>query len=196
MVLEVDSDYDDNTLINQAYVSASENDAFTGNNIASATTSVTTNASFNLNKIYLIDPVMAGQTIPYQIRISNDGPSDATDVILTDNLPANTTFAGASDFCLQNNGTITCHIGDLSAGVSLAAFVQLFVPDDVISGTLISNSALVSASNATDASATATTTIYQSPLNPTDVMISVSGTPDTVRAGELVTYTLLVSNNG
>lgn len=195
-MLQVDSDYSASTLINQAYVAGDSRDPDTSNNIASATTNISTQTSLSISKIDLIDPVLAGETIPYQIRVTNDGPSDATNVLISDNIPVNTTFAGASDICSEAGGVITCNVGDLTAGEDYSVFIELRVDDSLADGSTITNSAIVSADNAATDSDDAQTTVNQPALNPTDLEISKSDTPSTVVAGESVTYTIVITNNG
>ena len=39
------------------------------------------------------DPVVAGGLLTYTINVTNNGPADATEVVVTDTLPAGTTFS-------------------------------------------------------------------------------------------------------
>ncbi|HYP52204.1 MAG TPA: hypothetical protein VEQ42_01620, partial [Pyrinomonadaceae bacterium] len=67
------------------------------------------------------DPVISGQQVTYFASVRNLGPSDAEDVVLTDVLPAGTTFVSCSPnyiaaTCSASNGTVT---GRLNASTSL-----------------------------------------------------------------------------
>lgn len=57
-----------------------------------------------------------GQNITYTITYTNAGDGDATDVVITDPIPANTGFVSCSDSCTTPNGTATWTIGDVPAG--------------------------------------------------------------------------------
>ncbi len=147
VVLTVNADFAGTTLANAAQVSADQQDPNTSNNIAGATTPVTTAADLVIAKAALADPVLAGEIILYQIRITNTGPSAAQAVVVTDAVPAHTTFVGASDFCTQAGGVVTCAFGTLAAGATAAAFVQVRVAADVADPTLLTNVARVSSSD-------------------------------------------------
>ena len=67
------------------------------------------------------DPVISGQTVTYHVAVRNLGPDDAEDVVMTDTLPAGTTFVSCSPnyifaTCSASNGTVT---GRLSPNTSL-----------------------------------------------------------------------------
>jgi uncharacterized repeat protein (TIGR01451 family) len=71
------------------------------------------------------DPVAVGQELTYTLTVTNNGPGDATGVMLTDSLPANVTFQSASSGCMHATGTVTCSLGDLANGA--AATVEISV---------------------------------------------------------------------
>jgi len=144
VVLQVNADFSGSQLVNSAHVSADQRDPNTGDNVASETTAVTTSADLEIAKADFTDPVIAGEVLMYQIRITNTGPSDAAGVIITDSVPVSTTFVGASDFCAETNGTITCTLGTVAAGDTRSAFVQVRVDSGVVSPTTITNTAWVS----------------------------------------------------
>ena len=149
----------------------------------------------------MTDPVIAGEVLMYQIRITNTGPSDAVGVIITDSVPVSTTFVGASDFCAETGDVVTCTLGTVAAGATRSAFVQVRVSDAITHGAIITNTAYVSSAttldpDTSDNTDTITTTAQQSALNPTDLEITKSDSPDPVIAGQTLTYTLIVTNNG
>lgn len=71
--------------------------------------------------------------------------------------------------------------------------------DAILELTTLTNSAAVRSStpdpNSANNSDSVTTTAQQSPLNPTDLRIAKESNPNPVVAGELLTYTLLVTNS-
>jgi uncharacterized repeat protein (TIGR01451 family) len=96
-----------------------------------------------------MDPVLAGAPLTYTVTVTNNGPHDATGVVVTDDLPAGVAFASAiwpSGTCSEVGGTVTCNIGALANGASIAVSVAVNAPADA--GTAV-NDASVSA-NETD----------------------------------------------
>jgi uncharacterized protein (TIGR03437 family) len=74
------------------------------------------------------NPVMVGNSLTYTLSVTNRGPSAATNVTLTDTLPAGVTFVSATPSagsCAQGGGTVTCQLGALAANA--AASVALVV---------------------------------------------------------------------
>ncbi len=200
VVLRVNADYLGNQVVNTASVSADQFDPQPGNNIASETTGVTQLADLALVKADLADPVTAGELILYQLWITNTGPSLAQNVVVTDAIPAGTVYAGASPVCSQSGGVVTCSLGDLAAGATASVWVQVRADAALPDPTTVVNTARVSSatpeSNLGDNQDTETTTVHQSALNPTDLGIVKSDSPDPVTAGDLLTYTLSVTNYG
>ncbi|MGA9510422.1 MAG: C25 family cysteine peptidase, partial [Candidatus Sulfotelmatobacter sp.] len=62
--------------------------------------------------------VPEGDTLTYTIGITNNGPSSATNVIVTDPLPSDLTFMSVtpSSECSNADGTVTCLLGTIANG--------------------------------------------------------------------------------
>ena len=73
---------------NSVTVCATTADPVPGNNSASDTTTVVRSADLADLKTVNPNPVIAGNLITYTILVTNQGPSDADGVVLTDSLPA------------------------------------------------------------------------------------------------------------
>ncbi|MFN7930687.1 MAG: SBBP repeat-containing protein [Blastocatellia bacterium] len=74
------------------------------------------------------NPVMANNNQSYTITATNGGPSSATGVKVTDVLPASLTFVSATasqGSCANNNGTVTCALGNLDAQKSATITVTV-----------------------------------------------------------------------
>src|SRR5207249_4680277 len=143
----------------------------------------------------------AGTNLTYTVTVTNNGPSDAQSVSLTDTLPAGETFASQSQtagptFTLNRTGNaITDTISTLAAGASATFTFVATVNANVPNNTMLSNTATVSSStsdpNAANNSATATTTVSTS----ADLAVIKAG-PTSAAAGTNLTYTITVTNNG
>ncbi|MBV9497210.1 MAG: ExeM/NucH family extracellular endonuclease, partial [Acidobacteria bacterium] len=191
-------------LSNTATISSSTTDATPGNNSATATTTVGASADLSITKTDAPDPVAAGSNITYTLTLTNGGPSNAGSVTLSDSVPANTTFVALSSpggwSCttpaVGATGAISCTIASFSPGSSTFTLV-VAVNAATANGTVISNTATVSASTTdptpANNSATATTTVVGQSA---DLSVTKTDSPDPVTAGNNITYTITVSNAG
>lgn len=74
-------------------------------------------ANLKITKSDSPDPVRVGQQLTYTIGVENLGPSPATGVTVTDNLPKEVDLvsaSGPSGACAANGGKVTCTIGTLN----------------------------------------------------------------------------------
>ena len=179
-------------LTNSASVTSDVTDPIAGNNTATVTNVAELAADLELSKSVSPDPVLLGNNLTYTLTVTNGGPSDATDVVLNDTLPAGVNFVSASDSCSEDNGTVICDIGSLLAGDS-ATVVFVVTPE---SAGDLTNSASVTGSvtDPDDANNIATVT---SSVNPSaDLSVTKADSPDPVLVGNQLTYTVTITNNG
>lgn len=68
------------------------------------------------------DPVSVGGELTYAITVTNNGPNQATNVVVTDDLPAGVTFerANASQGSCTGTGPVTCNLGTIPSGSAAA----------------------------------------------------------------------------
>lgn len=154
-----------------------------------------------ISKTDVTDPVNAGEQITYQISVTNDGPDDATGVVVRDTLPAGVTFAsgdvdGAANLVTTDavTGDILGTIGNLANGATATITIVVDVATNAVSP--LTNNASVSVDPNTDPDLTNNTTDEDTTiLRQVDVAIikNVQGTPI---AGNDLTYELIVTNNG
>ncbi|HMV84203.1 MAG TPA: putative Ig domain-containing protein [Blastocatellia bacterium] len=130
---------------------ASGADPNSGNNTGSDTTPVNAQPDLSLLKSDNVTTVVLGNTSVYQLVYSNVGNQGATGVVLTETVPANTTFnPGASTAgwgCTPNNNagsTCTLAIGSLASGATSSVNFAVTVANTVPQGvTQISNTASI-----------------------------------------------------
>jgi uncharacterized repeat protein (TIGR01451 family) len=76
------------TISNTASVGSTTTDPLPGNNTATQETTIETKANLGITKEDSTDPILSGHVLTYTITVENSGPSDALNVMLTDDLPS------------------------------------------------------------------------------------------------------------
>lgn len=74
----------------------------------------------SITKTDSADPARAGRNLTYTLSVTNNGPTAATGVTVTDNLPSGLSArsASASQGSCSGTTTVTCAIGNLAVGAS------------------------------------------------------------------------------
>jgi uncharacterized repeat protein (TIGR01451 family) len=182
-----------------ANVSALEDDPLLTNNTMSSTTNVVPAiADLRVTKTSSPSSVMRLQEVTYLIQVVNNGPSTATDIVVTDTLPAGSTFISASAACVTPpvNGVLTCNIASLTPNLGQNTVnLSVVVRSPNNTNTMV-NRADVSANegdpNTSNNTAFASTQIIE-------VDLAVEKQPRNnpqVNVGVPFDFTILVTNNG
>jgi uncharacterized repeat protein (TIGR01451 family) len=103
----------------QIVFSATGNDG--GQALCPVTITVRADADLALTKVAAPEPVKVSSNLTYSISVTNNGPAQATDVLVTDTLPEGVAFVSASSSqgaCMETSGVVTCTLGTLSSGAS------------------------------------------------------------------------------
>jgi uncharacterized repeat protein (TIGR01451 family) len=153
-------------------------------------------ADLSITKTDNVDPVAAGDNITYTVTVSNAGPNEAAFVRVNDTLPAGVTLVSTSG-CLEDPAAIPqCTLGDIAAGASASYTVTVTVAADTAAGTVLTNAATaITSTNELDPSNNSTTedTLVQAI---SDLAVSKVDNIDPVTAGQALSYTITVVNNG
>ena len=131
-------------ILNSASVGADEDDPDTGDNQDDETTEVTPQADLSLVKVGTPNPVMVGEVLTYTLTVTNNGPSDATGVMLTDNLPASVTFVSVDSSqgsCSEAALVVNCDLGTILTGEDATVTIEV-VPNEI--GTLNNQASVIS----------------------------------------------------
>lgn len=141
------------------------------------------------------DPVELGGALTYTVSVTNNGPSTATGVFVTNTLPANIIFGSAESTqgsCVNNSGTVVCSLGSLTAGTR--ATITILVSPTAL-GT-ITATALVRANQVDPFSANNTASASTSVSPSSDLTVSLVDAPDPVVVGSNLVYVITVTNLG
>src|SRR5206468_3700738 len=158
------------------------------------TTTVTSAPVLTVSATDAPDPVSAGGTITYTLNYANTGNSGATGVVVSDTVPANTTFVSATGGGVLSAGIVTWSIGSLAAGGSGSVQLVVRVASPLANGTVITDGtySIDSVETAPVSGTAITTTVTSAPV----LAVSATDAPDPVVAGGTITYTLNYSNTG
>jgi uncharacterized repeat protein (TIGR01451 family) len=188
-------------ITNQAIVFGPAIDGVKENNVATEITSLAWSTDLAITKTDAPDPVLIGNTLTYTLTVTNNGPSNATGITVSDALPAGVVYQGVE---LQtgtyeyNEGTVTWQIESLAYGASASMLVRVTAPE--IAGEL-TNTATVTG-NETDPvlsnnAASATTLILADGLYPDISVTPLSVDFSTVYTGSSsAAHKVTVSNDG
>ena len=139
----------------------------------------------------------AGAEVTYTLLFINSGPFEATNVVLTDTLPAGSTLVAASGGVTPVNGVLTFHLGNKPPSSGGEDIVQLIVR--LTTAGTVTNSARIR-SDTTDPNpadnAASLTTVVRPVVTPTADLSVTGGVPGSATAGEAITYTLKVADAG
>ena len=202
MAVQVDSPLISGTILTNRYGVTGSNSTF--NRIvspATVTTTVVSSPSFTINKVDNPHNVQAGAPLTYTITYINNGNSDATSTIITDTLDNSVSFsatsgspAGVHDGS-PAGGVITWTIGTVPGlgGGSGTLTVTVVVTSPLPNDTIITNTVRITSAERVASSDVVTSVVNSTP----DLKIIKSASPTpTVQSGELLTYTLTISNEG
>ena len=197
ITINVSAPGSDGAITETSSISADTADPTSGNNTASQGTVVNAPSDLALELSASPSPVPAFSTLTYTIGVTNLGPRDATNLVVTNRLPdGNVQFLSASGIgwtCALAGQIVTCTRPLLIVGSAPSILIQITTP--AASATLV-DQASVSASTDDLAlgnnSATDTTTVFDS----ANLSITATDSPDPVRIGTNYAYTLSVANDG
>lgn len=185
------------TLQNVVDVSADEADPNLANNTDTELTTVADPAAdLSVQQTDAPDPARIGQQITYTVSVSNAGPQNAQGVSLTDDLPAGATFESATPdqgSCdPPSGGTVTCNLNTIADDDTVEVAI---IVTHTSSGTKTNQATVSSITNdptpGNNDDSESTTVPPEA-----DLQVTQTDSPDPVKEGSQVTYSILVKNNG
>jgi uncharacterized repeat protein (TIGR01451 family) len=178
---------------NVAEVASDQPDSAPSDNLAEVTTDLLLPA-LTMTKTASGDVAGPGDPLDYTLRVDNLGEGAATNVRLTDTLPAGLAFLGVapSDRCSLISGTVTCSFPRLAPGAAVVVTIQTRVTST--SGPIVNTAGVVSDQpdlNPSDNSDEVTTHPSGS-----DLTLTKSASSSSVSTGDPLTYTMVIRNHG
>jgi uncharacterized repeat protein (TIGR01451 family) len=182
------------TIANTATVSGGGTDPVPGNNSATDTDTVTGSADIGVTKTVNNATPPVSTNVTYTVTATNNGPANATGVVVTDVLPTGLTFVSAT----PSQGTYTSATGAWAVGnLANAASATLGITATVTRAEAIVNQATRTGGNETDpnrANNTGTVSINGATL--ADVQVQETADNLTPTNGQNVTFTVTAHNAG
>ena len=188
-------------LTNDSSVTGDQNDPIPGNNTDDEPITARLEIDLELDKQGPAT-VVAGESLTYTIDVTNNGPSDASNLDLTDTLPVGVTATevridGTVTAFTQNGQTI--QLDDFLASLPNTNSTQIAIDVDVASsvadGATLTNNASVTAdefeTNTQNNADSVDTTVNRE----IDLVLDKQG-PATIAPGGTINYTIDVTNNG
>ncbi len=168
----------------------------------SASTSTTVMASTAIVLQVTAQPATAqeGQYLTYTVTATNNGPSNATGVVLTDTLPSDigatvtamTSVPGVS--AQVSGGQVTASFGEVDLNDSVSMTITVVPTLAAVTDSPLVDTATV---NNNEFDSDPNTAMSEVPVAPvSDLSITMSGAPGSVGVGSDVTYTITASNTG
>jgi len=153
-------------------------------------------ADVSVEKSTTATGVVAGKTIEYTLHVENHGPSDASDVEVSDPIPAGTKLVDADLPCAESaaGGEVLCKLGELAAGFSHDYGVTLEVLPST-TGQVVNEATITTSTE--DPEEDNDHSKVTTPVEPeADVSIVKHGPAEPVLLGSTFGYELEVENHG
>jgi uncharacterized repeat protein (TIGR01451 family) len=196
-----------NVIENMVTVDGDQVDDNADNDTAILTTNLVEESNVTIAKTDNLadgETATAGGMLTYTVTVTNNGPSDATSVEVSDELPDNTTFVAHdpedaentsdSDCSAVDDDTVSCDIGVVAAGANASVNIVVMIDPSVEDGATLSNTASVDFDQVPNGNPETSVDTLVSRIS--DLMIEKEADSGTVLAGEEITYTLTATNNG
>jgi uncharacterized repeat protein (TIGR01451 family) len=181
-------------IVNQASVTAqAETDPNRSNNSALVAVNAPGLADVQLQETVDDDTPGNGQNVTFTVSAHNDGPTAATNVVVTDNLPTGLTFVSAT----ASQGTYTPGTGAWSVGtIASGATPTLTVVATVTTTSPVFRVVQKTQNEPDYASDNDTDSVSLNDATVSDLAMSLVASQEPVPQGTTFTYTIVVSNHG
>jgi uncharacterized repeat protein (TIGR01451 family) len=205
----VANDFTGDSLGNTAVVAPPPETTDPNNNNQSSTTVTTVipSADLSVTKTASPNPVRATEEVTFTIKVTNNGPSPASDVTVTDTLADGLTLVSATSTIGSCSGAsaITCNIGSLGAAapnnvatITIKAKIAVNYPPGPLANTAVVASSTSDPNNGNNSGST-TVTVNAPPgskFRLSDIAIRATSVNVCVGSGNVVNYEVKLTNSG
>jgi uncharacterized repeat protein (TIGR01451 family) len=150
-------------------------------------------------KSIVTDPVIAGLPVTWRITVTNQGPSAADAVELTDQLDRDLAFVGSDPaaLCDAAGQLVTCPLGTLAPAASTTVLITTLVAPSAQSGRAIANTVTATSDTVDPDPSCAQCTAVGGPVEAkADLRLTKTGAAAPVVAGTASEWTLTLTNLG
>ncbi|MBC3541806.1 T9SS type A sorting domain-containing protein [Rufibacter sediminis] len=189
------------TLTLSSTQSHTEYDSQSSNNTASSTITVKPTADVAVTNV-VISPIKTayvnGDEVTYKVTVTNNGPSTATNVVITDKLPVSLTFVSASNSTgtdAYNSVNGTWSVGSLASGASATLTLVGKINQSAVITTTASQTHTEYDNTIGNNSASATITSGSGTVS-SDIKVAVGLSSGPYYTGKQITLGVRVDNQG
>ncbi|MEM7343856.1 MAG: DUF11 domain-containing protein, partial [Chloroflexota bacterium] len=184
------------TIINTAVITSLDQADLDNSNDSAAVSLTVASADLAITKTVNRTTPGEGETITYSVTVLNNGPYTATNVVITDTLPAGVTFQSATaQQGSYNSGNGLWSVGTLPIGGSSILSLNATVNGGTL-GTTIINTATLKSVDQTDTVSGNNTDNASITVTHADLAVVKTATTNAANEQEVVTYAITVINNG
>jgi uncharacterized repeat protein (TIGR01451 family) len=136
-----------------------------------------------------------GQAIVFTLNIKNNGPADATSLIVNDLLPAGLTYVSDDSGGTYNSATGVWTVGNLNDGGQLQIKITATVDAGTAAQTITNTASIASFDQVDDNTDDNTSSVILS-VNGADLQVTKTVSDTNPAINDIITYTIVVTNNG
>ena len=140
--------------------------------------------------------VTVGTDVTYTITVTNNGPTNASEVVLTTILPPQVSYVTSTNSCLSVQSQVTCNLGTLTVASPQSVSITVTASQVGINVPTLFAVTSITDANSGNNSKSVNLTITEDTRVATDLGVKIAGGESAVLVGKTVNYTMTVTNNG
>ncbi len=168
------------------------------NTSSTVTTQVEPAAALAVGVVGSAAKAVTGTDYQYTVTVTNNGPSTATGVVVSDALPQGVSFVSATGYDgvnpVDNNGIVTLSIAELDAAVPASFTIEVSV--SAAPGAMLTDTASVTGQQVNPDPTNSTTSIQTPVVGISNLSLLAAGPSGTNYVGQPLTFSLTASNAG